>query len=215
MFNTFVVKILISMKRLVILTVTLVIAMLNSAKAIEKGDFHLNITTNLGHHSFIPTYELKTFNPSKGKFEKFGFIPGVTLNMDYAVSPYFSLGVWFTFSGKSFSKDSTSQLFNFKYRSFGIGTRGVFHLYQLISEKGNTKLDADAFDVYIPFSVGGGFRLKSKENTLNGEYKKFKGGAIVGAGLGMTYYFVEHIGANLEAGYCEGSYAKIGLAFKF
>jgi len=47
------------------------------------------------------------------------------------------------------------------------------------------------------------------------EYQKFKGGAIVGSGIGMTYYFVEHIGANLEAGYCEGSYAKIGLAFKF
>ncbi len=118
------------MKKIASLFLLVVLVACSNVYAIEKGDFHVNITTNLGHHSFIPTYELKTFNPSKGKFEKFGFIPGVTLNMDYAVSPYFSLGGWFTFSGKSFSKDSTSQLFNFKYRSFGIGTRGVFHLYQ-------------------------------------------------------------------------------------
>lgn len=185
-----------------------------AVSAVEKGDFHVNLTTNLGHHSFIPTYQLKFYNASKAKFEKLGFIPGVTMNMDYAASPYFSIGGWFTFSGKSFTKDSSSVLFDLKYRSFGIGARGVFHLYQLISEKGNTKLDADKFDVYIPLAVGGGFRLKSKGSALS-EYQKFRGGAIVGAGIGMTYYFVEHIGANLEAGYCEGSYAKVGLAFKF
>ena len=185
-----------------------------NAKAVEKGDFHATLTTNLGHHSFIPTYDLKAYNPTKHKFEKLGFIPGVTLNMDYAASPYFSIGGWFTFSGRAYTKDSSSVLFNLKYRSFGIGVRGVFHLYQLISEKGNTKLDASKFDVYIPLSLGGGFRLKSKQSTLP-EYNKVKGGAIVGSGIGMTYYFVEHIGANLEAGYCEGSYAKIGLAFKF
>ncbi len=185
--------------------ILLFIAQINTASAVEKGDFHATVTTNLGHHSFIPTYSLKGL----------GFIPGVTLNMDYAASPYFSIGGWFTFSGKSYSKaDSSDYLFNFKYRHFGIGMRGVFHLYQLISEKGNTKLDADKMDVYIPLSIGGGFRLKSKGSNLP-DYQKFKGGAIVGSGIGMTYYFVEHIGANLEAGYCEGSYAKIGLAFKF
>ncbi len=178
----------------------------NTAKAIEKGDFNIYLTTNLGHHSYIPVYSLKALG--------LGFIPGVTMNMDYAASPYFSIGGWFTFSGRSYSKDSTDILFNFKYRSFGVGMRGVFHLYQLISEKGNTKLDADKFDLYIPLALGGGFRLRSKGSALL-DYQKFKGGAIVGSGIGMTYYFAEHIGANLEAGYCEGSYAKIGLAFKF
>lgn len=203
------------MKNLIKLTLLLIsIIIFSNAKAVEKGDFHAALTTNLGHHSFVPTYDLKVYNPVKGKFEKFGFIPGVTLNMDYAASPYFSIGGWFTFSGRSYTKDSSSLLFDLKYRSFGIGVRGVFHLYQLISEKGNTKLDAEKFDVYIPLSIGGGFRLKSKQSQLP-EYKKIRGGAIVGSGIGMTYYFVEHIGANLEAGYCEGSYAKIGLAFKF
>ncbi len=194
--------------------ICLMLVSVQQLKAVEKGDFHVNLTTNLGHHSFIPTYELKAYNGTKGKFEKFGFIPGVTMNMDYAASPYFSIGGWFTFSGRSYTKDSSSVLFDLKYRNFGVGMRGVFHLYQLISEKGNTKLDADKFDVYIPLAIGGGFRLKSKGSSLP-EFKKFRGGAIVGSGIGMTYYFVEHIGANLEAGYCEGSYAKIGLAFKF
>lgn len=198
------------------LVILLLFIQIIPVKAVEKGDFHVILTTNLGHHSFIPTYPLRAVNPvSIASQAKFGFIPGVTLNMDYAASPYFSIGGWFTFSGKSFTKaDSASALFNFKYRCFGVGVRGVFHLYQLISEKGNTKLDADKFDVYIPLSVGGGFRLKSKGSALL-DYQKFKGGAIVGSGIGMTYYFVEHIGANLEGGYCEGSYAKIGLAFKF
>ena len=184
--------------------------------ATEKGDFNVYLTTNLGHHSFIPTYPLRASSPILLSNEgKFGFIPGVTLNMDYAASKYFGIGGWFTFSGKSFNNaDSTNVLYNFKYRSFGVGMRGVFHLYQLISEKGNTKLDADKFDVYIPLSVGGGFRLKSKDSYLL-EYQKLKAGAIVGAGIGVSYYFVEHIGGNLEAGYLEGSYAKLGLVFKF
>jgi hypothetical protein len=189
---------------------------IKNVKAVEKGDFNTYITTNLGHHSFLPIYPLRASTPvSTSNQGKFGFIPGVTVNMDYAASKYFGIGGWFTFSGKSFNKaDSTDILFNFKYRSFGVGVRGVFHLYQLISEKGNTKLDAEKFDVYIPLSIGGGFRLKSKDSYLL-EYQKFKGGAIVGAGIGMSYYFVEHIGANLEAGYLECSYAKIGLVFKF
>lgn len=164
--------------------------------AVEKGDFNTYITTNLGHHSYIPN----------GTVKGLGFVPGVTVNMDYAASPYFGIGGWFTFSGKKYGGD-----LGYKYRNFGVGVRGVFHLYQLISEKGNTKLDADKFDVYIPLAVGGGFRLKDK--NIPGD--KFGGGAIVGSGIGVSYYFVEHIGANLEAGYLEGSYAKIGLVFKF
>ena len=176
----------------------------NLAKSIEKKDFNIYLTTNMGHHSFIPVYPLKGY----------GFIPGFTLNLDYAASPYFSFGGWFTFSGRTYTKDSSSIYFNLKYRSMGVGVRGVFHLYQLISKKGNTKLDANKFDLYIPLSVGGGFRLRSK-GSLNADYNKFKGGAIVGTGIGITYYFVEHIGANLEAGYLEGSYGKLCLVFKF
>ncbi len=192
----------------------LLLTQLQSAKAVEKGDFNAYLTTNLGHHSFIPVYSMRVVNFNNGKIEKLGFIPGVTLNMDYAASKYFSIGGWFTFSGRTYTKDSSSILFNLKYRSFGVGMRGVFHLYQLISEKGNTKLDADKFDLYIPLSIGGGLRMRSKGSAIS-EYQKFRGGAIVGSGIGMSYYFVEHIGANVEAGYLEGSYGKIGLVFKF
>lgn len=165
-----------------------------STYAVEKGDFHLNVTTNLGHHSFIGN--------STG-VKGYGFVPGVTINMDYLVSDYFSFGGWFYFNGKKIAD-------TYKYRNFGLGVRGNFHLYQLISEKGNTSLDSDAFDLYIPLAIGGGFILKDKNAGT-----KFRGGAVVGAGIGATYYFVEHIGVNLEAGYMESSYAKFGLSFKF
>lgn len=168
-----------------------------STFAVEKGDFHLNITTNLGHHQFIGGASTKSAG--------LGFVPGVTVNMDFAVSKFFSFGGWFTFAGKKYANDIL------KYRYFGIGARGVFHLYQLISEKGNTKLDPDKFDLYIPLAIGGGFKLRDKNNPFD----KFKAGAIVGSGIGVSYYFAEHIGANFEAGYNEASYAKIGLSFKF
>lgn len=169
--------------------------------ATEKGDFNMYLTTNLGHHSYIPG----------GVVTGLGFVPGVTLNMDYAASKYFGIGGWFTFSGKKYGTDLSGNSGFLKYRYFGVGMRGVFHLYQLISEKGNAKLDADKFDVYIPLALGGGFRLADK--NIPGD--KFAAGAIVGSGIGVSYYFVEHIGGNLEAGYLEGSYAKLGLVFKF
>jgi len=189
------------MKR-IITSIALFISLLAATPsfAIEKGDFNIYTTLNLGHHSYIPTYTTRGY----------GFVPGVTVNMDYAASPYFGIGGWFTFSGRKFNAGSLYAI-DYKYRNFGVGVRGVFHLYQLISEKGNTKLDAEKFDVYLPLAVGGGFRLKDK--NLAGD--KFGAGAIVGAGIGMSYYFVEHIGGNLEAGYLEGSYAKLGLVFKF
>ncbi|MFN8281724.1 MAG: hypothetical protein U0U67_00815 [Chitinophagales bacterium] len=192
------------MKKLIILTVFAVSLFAGKqANATEKGDFNVYLTTNLGHHSFIPE---RNFS-----LRGLGFIPGVTLNMDYAASKYFGIGGWFTFSGKRYGTDLSGTSGYYKYRNFGVGMRGVFHLYQLISEKGNAKLDADKFDVYIPLAIGGGFRLADK--NIPGD--KFRAGAIVGSGIGVSYYFVEHIGGNLEAGYLEGSYAKLGLVFKF
>ena len=192
------------MKKLIILAIFAIsLLATKQANATEKGDFNVYVTTNLGHHGFIPekTYTLRGL----------GFIPGVTLNMDYAASKYFGIGGWFTFSGKKYGTDLSGNNGFYKYRNFGVGMRGVFHLYQLISEKGNAKLDADKFDVYIPLALGGGFRLADK--NIPGD--KFAAGAIVGSGIGVSYYFVEHIGGNLEAGYLEGSYAKLGLVFKF
>ena len=191
--------------------IILLFASYKNTNATEKGDFNIYVTTNLGHHSFIPS-------PTLGMryYGYKGFIPGVTLNMDYAASPYFSIGGWFTFSGKKYTTTVAGlPVAEYKYRNFGIGVRGVFHLYQLISEKGNTKLDADKFDLYIPLAVGGGFKLRDRNYAKSTFEGKFGGGAIVGSGIGISYYFVEHIGANLEAGYLEGSYAKIGLVFKF
>ena len=193
------------MKKLIIIAIFAIsLFATKQVTATEKGDFNVYVTTNLGHHSFIPNnYSLRGY----------GFISGVTLNMDYAASKYFGIGGWFTFSGKKYDNapNMIGGVFTYKYRNFGIGMRGFFHLYQLISEKGNAKLDADKFDVYIPLALGGGFRLADK--NIPGD--KFAAGAIVGSGIGVSYYFVEHIGGNLEAGYLEGSYAKLGLVFKF
>ena len=182
------------MKRILAVLV-FVVCFTGWAHATQKGDFNVNTTINLGHHSFIPN----------GSAAGLGFVPGFTLNMDYAISDYFGFGGWFTFSGKKYAGTTL------KYRNMGFGLRGVFHLYQLIADKGNTTLGGDKLDLYIPLHIGGGFKLKDK--NLAGD--KFQGGVIVGSAIGLTYYFVDHIGANLEAGYCEGPYAKFGLSFKF
>jgi hypothetical protein len=176
-----------------ILSLALILSAAITTFAVEKGDFNINTTLNLGHHSFI----------SSSNVSGLGFVPGFTMNMDYAVSDYFGFGGFFTFSGKKYS--------SYKYRNLGVGVRGVFHLFQLISDKGNTSLDGDKFDLYIPLFVGGGFKLRDK----NFPGDKFRGGALVGSAIGITYYFADHIGANAEGGYCEGSYGKFGLSFKF
>ena len=134
-----------------------------------------------------------------------GLRPGTTINVDVAVHPYVSVGGYFGLDG---GRDN--------YRGFpagdpkigvAFGARAVFHIYQLIADKTNTKADPAKLDFYFPFHMGG-IIYKYR----NGYHY---GGFSVGAGLGLRYYFATHVGVLFEVGWLEMSVAKIGFSFKF
>lgn len=122
------------------------------------------------------------------------FIPGFTFNADFGVHDYVSVGPYAGFGVKN------------KFNFIGVGARGVFHWWQLLDDKVNADLKSDVIDFYLPVFLG--VDLFTHKNY--GSDVRFKSGA----GLGFRYYFVEKFGVNLEWGWMEMSYAKIGVTIK-
>lgn len=164
-----------------------------SARAVEKGDFVLQPSLNLGGYGGYAGYG--------------GFGIGATLNADFAVHDYVSVGPFVGFNVRSESN------YDYKYSRLGIGARGVFHWWQLLDDKVSKDLKADKIDFYLPLYVGGYL----SNTSFNGE--KVKGydnrnGVLAGAGLGFRYYFKPAIGVAFEWGWQEMSWAKLGIAIK-
>ncbi len=159
-----------------------------SSGGIEKGTMQLDVSFNLGAHT--------AFSGRKGYgYVGVGFVPGVTVNFDYAVHPYASVGGYFGFGGR------------YHVATIGVGVRGVFHIYQLISDKASTKVDPGKLDFYFPFHVGALIAIPKGGGTF--------AGATAGGGLGVRYYFTNNVGIMTEVGWLEMSVCKIGFSFKF
>lgn len=161
----------------------------NSSGGIEKGDMQLDVAFNLGSHGAIA---------GRGGFVRgigVGFVPGVTINFDYAVHKYASVGGYVGFGGR------------YKTIQIGAGVRGVFHIYQLIADKANTKVDPAKLDFYFPLHIGA---VVSKTSG----YKAYAG-ASFGGGFGVRYYFTDKVGIMGEVGWLEMTVFKAGAAFKF
>ena len=163
-----------------------------SGEGIEKGTMQLDVSFNLGSHGAIA---------GRGGFVRgigVGFVPGATINFDYAVHPYASVGAYVGFGGR------------YKTAAIGVGVRGVFHIYQLIADKANTKVSPGDLDFYFPLHVGALIAVTSKSNG-GGTYA----GASFGGGLGVRYYFTKNVGIMGEVGWLEMAVCKVGAAFKF
>ena len=160
-----------------------------SGGGIEKGTMQLDVAFNLGSHGAIA---------GRGGFARgigVGFVPGVTINFDYAVHPYASVGGYVGFGAR------------YKVAQIGVGARGVFHIYQLISDKAGTKVDPGKLDFYFPLHIGAVIATSKGGGTA--------AGASFGGGLGVRYYFTNNIGIVGEVGWLELAVAKVGFAFKF
>ncbi len=166
-----------------------------SGGGIEKGTMQLDVAFNLGSHS---GFGRKAVFSGVG----IGFSPGVTVNFDYAVHPYASIGGYVGFGGGG---KAYGTLVKGSY--VGVGARGVFHIYQLISDKAGTKVDPGKLDFYFPFHVGAIILIPKGGGTV--------AGASVGGGLGVRYYFTKNVGIMSEVGWLELTVCKIGAAFKF
>lgn len=173
-------------KYLFTLLVCLSVFSLSSVQAVEKGDFVIQPTLNLGNYSFNGGY-------SGGR----GI--GITANFDYAVHEYVSVGGFVGFNSVGVRNSS------FKYNRIGFGARGVFHFWQLIDNKTSKDLKSEKVDWYIPLHVG--------YNIYTGDYAD-GGDVLYGLGMGIRYYFSPKFGIAFEFGGMELSPAKIGVAIK-
>lgn len=160
--------------------------------ASEKGDIVLQPNLNLGGYGGYAGYS--------------GFGIGATLNADFAVHDYVSVGPWVGFTSRS------QNLNDYKYNRIGFGARGVFHWWQLLDDKVQKDLKSDKIDFYLPVHLGYYLGYVS----INGEnLKGYNGdGFNAGSGLGIRYYFNEKIGLGFEWGWQEMSWSKLGVAIK-
>lgn len=104
---------------------------MSSVQAVEKGDFVIQPSLNIGNYYFNSNYAS-------------GNGIGITGNFDYAVHEYFSVGGFVGFN----------HINNYNYNRIGFGARGVFHFWQLIDNKASKDLKSDKVDWYIPFHIG-------------------------------------------------------------
>ncbi|MEZ5037005.1 MAG: hypothetical protein R2760_05885 [Chitinophagales bacterium] len=153
----------------------------SSSSAASKGMLIIQPDLNLGDHG--------GFSKNSGGV---GFIPGFTLNVEYGVHDYVSVGGYFGYGARN------------KAHHIAVGARGTFHWWQLLDDKVSADLKSDKIDFYMPVHLGVYMYMGG------GTTARFNGGA----GLGFRYYFVDNIGVNMEWGRQEMSWAKIGVQFK-
>lgn len=169
-----------------------VVLAISSSFASEKGDFILQPNLNLGGWGGYAGYG--------------GFGIGATLNGEYAVHDYASVGAWVGYNIRNVSNA------DYKYSRLGFGVRGVFHFWQLIDDKVSKDLKSDKIDFYLPAHLG---YYTSNVRIDGNKLEGYKGnGASYGMGLGLRYYFTEKIGLGFEVGGMEMSWAKLGVAIK-
>ncbi|MBK9328569.1 MAG: hypothetical protein IPM95_04475 [Sphingobacteriales bacterium] len=161
-------------------------------EGIHKGFIQMDVNFNFGSHY---AFTGKKTDSLSLKSYQLGFRPGMLLNFDVAAHPFFSVGVFIGYDAGN------------RQAGIGVGGRGVLHLYQMIYQKKQTKIHPAKLDVYIPVHAGAIIRIGKSV----GKYA----GATAGAGIGMRYYFLDHLGVNMEAGWLEMCVAKIGMAVKF
>ncbi|MCB0513885.1 MAG: hypothetical protein KDC60_05600 [Bacteroidetes bacterium] len=156
--------------------------------AAAKGNFIIQADFNLG--STHPG--LRTGGYWGGYYGYGGFVPGFTLNLDYNVHDYASVGGYIGYGARH------------GLHHLAVGARGTFHWWQLLDDKVSADLKSDKIDFYMPVHLGVYMYMGG------GTTARFNGGA----GLGFRYYFVDNIGVNMEWGRQEMSWAKIGVQFK-
>ena len=154
----------------------------SSSSAASKGMLIIQPDLNLGDHG--------GFSKNSGGV---GFIPGFTLNVEYGVHDYVSVGGYFGYGARN------------KAHHIAVGARGVFHWWQLLDDKVSKDLKSDKIDFYLPLYMG--VHIGAGYSAINTNFG-------MGSGLGLRYYFTDKIGMNLEWGWMEMSVAKIGVQFK-
>lgn len=174
-----------NMKKLVFAALfTFLLVPFTKLEAVEKGDFVIQPNLNLGNYGYR--------GPGGNGF-------GATLNFDFAVHDYVSVGPYVGFNHVK------AKGWDWKYNRIGFGGRAIFHFWQLIDDKVQKDLKSDKIDWYVPFHLG--YSLYKGDFVDGGDF-------TWGLGMGFRYYFNDKIGIGVEFGGMELSPAKLGVAIK-
>lgn len=158
----------------------------NTSNAVEKGDFVIQPSLNLGNYGIAS-------GVSGGR----AF--GVTGNFDYAVHDYVSVGGFVGFNSVR------ARNADWNYGRIGFGARGIFHFWQLIDDKVAKDLKSEKVDFYVPLHLG--YNVYTGDGASGGDFN-------MGLAIGIKYYFNPKIGIAFETGGTELSWAKLGVAIK-
>ncbi len=188
----------------------------SSSDGIYKGLIQLDLSLNLGSNGpFYVNNKYKKGNVAGYNYRYgVGFRPGFTLNIDGAVHPYVSIGGYFGMDASVNNRLVQGFLYSDRNIGLAFGARGVFHIYQLIWKKANTKVSPGKLDFYAALHMGGIFYVNTNNEFVNAGYSRTYGGFSVGPSVGVRYYFNNKIGIVGEFGWNEMSVAKIGLSVK-
>ena len=170
-----------------------------SEGASAKKNVVIQPTLNVGHH-----LGFASLNYAGTKYGT-GLLLGFTLNLDYNVHDYVSVGAYYSVAYKNYKSTNVS------YFGQATGARVALHWWQLLDDKLDKELLSEKLDFDIHGHIGAYF-ISYKDKTLDTKTKKI--GVNAGGGVALRYYFVEHFGVAIEAGYEEASWAKIGFAIK-
>lgn len=164
--------------------------------AVPAGSFIIN--TGIGFN--VPSYGSMVFPP-------------VIVSLDYALpigGLPFSIGGTFGIYGSSGENDIIVASFTDSWLFMSFGGRFAYHFNWAI----------DKFDTYAVTSVGwtvvsGKREIHSGDKTVVPGYAETKGHLLWGVSIGARYFFTRNIGAFMELGYGDLSFASLGVSFTF
>lgn len=166
-----------------------------------KGNFLIQPSLDLGHHLGFG----KNYSALIPDHAFTGLVPGLTLNLDYNVHDYLSVGVFYSVAFQNYNANHVL------YLGHAVGERTSFHWWQLLDDKSPADLRSNKIDLDLHVHLGA--YIMSEKDKLSG-YKYHRYGFNAGAGMGLKYYFVPNFGVFIDGGYEETSFAKLGIVFK-
>jgi outer membrane protein W len=197
----------------------LLVAASASVKAQDDMAFNEGQSSlSLGYGFLSPyksLFKLSSFFPTTGVTEKFSALGPIGVTYEYGVSSKFSVGAQVAYStmknvvtekdGISAGKDYIETQ---KLNQLSVIFRGNYHFGK-----------GPKFDPYAGLGLGyGNFKYTVSDNDPSNTFNlglSVPGAFGITGQLGAKYYFSDNIGAYAEVGYLAGSFAQVGVSFKF
>lgn len=166
------------MKKLIFISIMFFSVSLVEAQSHRQGNLFATGGIGLGHYGYHVG----------GPYSRGIGLP-LTLNVDYGIMDYVSVGGYF------------GALFKDRSSSLGFGGRGSFHFWQLLNDKVSGDLMGETFDIYASVYTG------AEVSGLRRD--RFRAGGILGA----RWFFMQNIAVTAEFG-GPMSYVMFGMSFK-